>query len=389
MKRFNLLAFVLGLVIGSPIYAETESVHTVRPVGWVVDESAEPCHNEECVPEECDQACEGGEIFTPNMIGSGLMNAPRPTLQLSPAALAIIYFPNEVINVADNNSPLPRDRAAFSYNGYDDYIAAQSLIANGAAQDIDIHSYKFIYERTVMNGSASFQVIIPFSYTMSSDQTGANFLNRDTEIGNVAVAAKVLLVERQNLAVSAGLQVELPTGNDRIGGIGPIGPIQLDLLYTSEDFYFTPYLAALYAPSDKAFVQSFMGYRFGTEDNELRSLLLQGQRREPDFIFANVGAGYWLMQNSQGRIRGLAPTVELHYQHTTEGVDGLFGELLFNQTDQLSLTTGVTALINDNMTAALAAGIPLRNNSGDLPIRPTDRNFDYQVMLQLNMFLGN
>jgi hypothetical protein len=195
------------------------------------------------------------------------------------------------------------------------------------------------------------------------------------------------------LATSAGLRIEAPTGREIEA------PANALLFYSSFDddvWSFTPYLAALWTPNERWFAQSFLSYRLNS--TQLFEVENPTQIREQTYLMADLQLGYWLFRNPRGRyLTGLAPVAELHYMgafdnESIAGVNaaGSVTDLVYGNTDQLNLTLGMQSYFGRNCSAGLAVVAPLRESEGlnANGETPTDRSFDWAVMLQFNYFFG-
>ena len=95
--------------------------------------------------------------------------------------------------LADDNSPIPRDRVVFSY----DQFNSVPLTPNG----FDVHRYAPGIEKTFLDGCASVELRLPFASTLSSVGTLDGSTPRDTEFGNVNLTFKGLLLRGDRKSV--------------------------------------------------------------------------------------------------------------------------------------------------------------------------------------------
>jgi hypothetical protein len=95
--------------------------------------------------------------------------------------------------------------------------------------------------------------------------------------------------------------------------------------------------------------------------------------------------GYWLISPSEsnGRLRGLAPFLELHYGSQVSNSSvleaGEYQIAAITQGDELNLTAGILAQIGSRLSLQIGGVVPLIRDS---------REFDWQVGIRMNYFFG-
>jgi hypothetical protein len=203
--------------------------------------------------------------------------------------------------IADDNSPMPRDRVSFRYNHFD---SAQSVTGFGPAifdpatgvgtsfaqtKNYNLDRFTFSYEKTFLDQWMSVELRVPFSTTLSpnlglsaGDVTGppdANGVfpvtstpqntlgNQSTQLENLTLILKGLLYRSQTLNISGGLGIGIPTGADTsvrvtdYSGVPANGFATLqrvrDFHIDNETWSLSPFVAALYTPNDRFFAQGF------------------------------------------------------------------------------------------------------------------------------------
>jgi hypothetical protein len=397
--------------------------------------------------------------------------------------------------VADNNSPLPQDRLYFRYNFFHDALSVTGLSSappifdptiqgfkvGTATKLYDVNAYTFGAEKTFCDRLLSVEVRVPFSTTLASRldlstgtvtgtqsltlgqilaarpglppgqiggrpppgpdpqvidvaPTPGNTLGRqDTEFGDMSVILKALLVEHRCWAVSGGLSVGIPTGNDtNVRVVDYLGDVRLniDTVQRVRDFHIdnstwslSPFLAVLAAPSDRFFIQGFTQVDVPLNRSDVvytetapivftpfptvpgtvvPPFTVHERIAEQTLLHVDIGTGYWLLHRQRPAwITGVAPTLELHYTTTLENADivTLPRDPTFlvtaaglqtppppqvgnrrNRLDLLDLTVGTTVELSGGSTLAAGFAFPLRG--GD------DRVFDWEFLLQLNYRFG-
>lgn len=152
-----------------------------------------------------------------------------------------------------------------------------------------------------------------------------------------------------------------------------------------------PYLAALWTPSERFFLQTFVQIDFCLNGNAVftdvsgAGLVKSGHLNDQTNFFWDVGMGYWLFRNTEGEslLRGLAPVFELHYNQSLNDADIVqFGDLgigdLGGNYSIINATMGLNIDLRTNTSMMLGVVLPLT----------TDRQFNYELSLQLNQRLG-
>jgi hypothetical protein len=425
----------------------------------------------------------GGETFAaaPNMIGHLLMGSRSVSFRYNRAAGAINvadFGSTNITNpsVADNESPLPRDRISFRFNYFDDAqqvtgFAPAVFNSQGVGtsfsqtRSFSVERYTFSFEKTFLNQWGSVELRVPFSTGLSSnlnlsagDITGPPTTDQafnvtstpdrtlgseGTQFENMTLILKGLLYRRNALAVSAGLALGIPTGDDtnvRIvdySGSTTAGQATVQrervIRIDNEAWSLSPFVAALYTPTNRFFTQGFLQFDLPLNTNtinysdrltrgtgfpiaDLAALGLlsfpsldqpfsarSGISEQP-LMQVDWGVGYWLLRDSSRTwITGIAPSLELHYTTTLKNasvvtlpgdsflqIDPSTGNLiqeqpprvgnLRNRVDILDMTVASTILVSDRATLATGFSFPLKGRD--------DRTFDWEFHLQLNYYFG-
>jgi hypothetical protein len=350
------------------------SASTVRADLWPFgDNCADGCYCCDC--EDGWYSCDCAGPIVPNMIGAESLGLGYDN-QIIQARLSFQHF----LRVADNNSPLPRDRVSFGYKNYHRVRTAEG--GPGLEDFAELQEFQFRAERTFLDSCMSVEVILPFAYTTDSNDTGsiASPPTLNGELGNVGVGLKGLLWSDGIQFVTAGLLVELPTADDRVNLLGGTLP--------NEAWYFSPYLAALYVPTERWFLQGFTSVRLATDSNQ--EVGLNREFTGPDMFMLDVGTGYLLMERREGLLRAVTPTIELHYTHSLEEFESAFPNTYaaaIGRFDMLTLTAGATLQLGADATLAGALAVPLRDGASSVTgFGPPDQQYDWAFLLQLNMY---
>jgi len=280
----------------------------------------------------CGGACCCTDLldFAPSMIG-GVFGAGAGSINFSNiphAQIARIQMPSPAESIlgrqtiADDSSPLPRDRFFFDY----DYVYNVPFDPAGEA----VNRFTPGFEKTFFDGAFSAEVRVPFGTTLDNDLlvksghvvkgiTRWNYrTGQDDVLGNVTVGAKALLYRRPDeLAISAGLFVTVPTANDLAvtGLLSPLHAPSATLQVKNESVHIAPYVGSLWTPTARLFVQGFFQLDFDANGQDVvlengPSSTDLGRLRDQPFAFFDLGVGYWI--NHEEGVNWAAQ-VEVHY----------------------------------------------------------------------------
>jgi len=293
--------------------------------------------------------------------------------------------------IVESNNPIPTDRVFFNYHFF-----ANPLV-NIAEESVDLHRYTFGLEKAFFDDRFSVEVRVPFASGYNSDQSLADGASLSaTEFGDVALAAKGVLLRRDCLLVSAGLGLTFPTGADW-RGFDDDG--ELRVILENESMHLQPFLGAQLRPNDRLFVTFFTQADFDTSGNRMLVRDFEsngaapreaGTLQEQALLFADVSAGYWVYRDPCNRLlTGIAPVIELHYSTTMQGADAIADDTSgftlgmdpaqgvgFGRRDVLNLTGGLHVEVNSRSTLTVAGVVPLRSDG--------DRDYDAEFAVQFN-----
>lgn len=241
--------------------------------------------------------------------------------------------------VADNTSPIPRSRVFYNYNYFHNVFNS----------DGDLHRNNAGAEVAFLDNRASVEVRQSLN-SFANFGPGAN----GTEAGNLVAVFKGLLYQSSDLLLSGGLSVGFPVGptpDGLPGGNAIIAPFF--------GYYWEPGMG-------DAFIQGFSQVDLPTESSD------------QNLLHTDIGAGFWLRRDAYDSfISGIAPTMELHlYTPLGDAPSGSLAGLIYD--DVLNFTAGVTFVLRDNATLALAVGAPLSDRD----------DYDFEAQVQFNLFWG-
>lgn len=348
--------------------------------------------------------------------GSGFSNVSIP---LCPGGRAF--------KISSNQSPLPQDRVFLNYQFFNDALEVSKspgfsgLPVINTSKSFDVSRYTLGAERSFGYGASSLQVQVPIIDSLASTTDG--FLASptselpgvtDTELGNISLAYKRLFYEACTWSASAGLAVDLPTGEDilirrSVPSLGnPAGGDTLQV--ENEAVILSPFLGVVAAPNERWFGQGFVQLAIPTGGNSFRyesvdhflglgappaTVTAAGELDVQTLLYVDVSVGFWAYRNDRGDglLRGIAPLAEMHYTTTLEDSDEVllsdptfgpaFGNTLgslgntANRQDFLNATLGLSVLLGDTAIRP-AFVLPLRDGHDD--------PFDYEFLVQINRF---
>jgi hypothetical protein len=268
--------------------------------------------------------------------------------------------------LAENGSPLPRDRVFFNYSMFDD----TSLIGG---QDVNRFSPGF--EKTFGDELYSVEMRFPFAATINPDLivSGDGLTTDDAVFGNIATVFKALLYQTETIGYSAGIQVTAPTA--------PALTVSLAngtrlLAVDNESVHLMPFVGMLHTPNDRFFSQAFVQVDVDANGNPVsinpqvqgQNLVPIGRLSEATYLYADLSVGYWLHRCADSHLTGIAPTIELHYNTTLETSESirtesfLVGDRL-QQVSNLNLTLGCYFEFVEDNSLVVGYTAPIGNSA--------------------------
>lgn len=268
------------------------------------------------------------------------------------------------MKIAENTSPIPRDRVFLNYSGF-----FNTPLAPGG---VDVHRFVPGFEKTIFNGLASWEMRFPFASTIDTNFV-AGGINSDgyVKYGNMSATYKMLLSASDTFLVSGGVQVALPTGSD-INVSTPNGAKVARVGNSS--VHVMPFFGALYTPNQRFFTQAFLQVDVDANGNPVQvdptfsggELVGVGRLNGPTFLYADLGAGYWMYRSEscRSRILGFAPTLELHYNRSLQAADLIVNRNIvigdfFSNFELLNMTIGCYTQFSPVSILTLGYNTPL------------------------------
>ncbi len=346
------------------------------------------------------------------------------------------------LNVAENNTALPVDRFYYSYRHFENSNGVRAF-QYSEKFNLDVHTLGT--ERTFWDGMASVEVRVPIEHRLRSDIlslispadgvvdviTGSQ--DYEVGLGNLAFITKMLMIERERFALSAGLGLTVPTARDVTYDIGvrdtiifPIAPgvtgetlSTFSNVYSNETVYLSPFMAWLYVPDSRWYHQGFLQVEVAANPSTLRTdgggvtdFYFNGAPigdvvyRTPDglptdtdvfaqtLLRANLGLGYRFTElDERSWISNWRGLLELHYTSTLQ--DGILSPIAIEQIGFGAFFEQSASAGNANRRAdILNAAVGVSNNVGRFvvtngviaPIRTdNDRGFDFEYNCQVQL----
>jgi hypothetical protein len=291
-----------------------------------------------------------------------------------------------LFKVSENNSPIPRDRVYFVYNGFQNAVTTTRTVGGvPVANDTNLNRYTFAFEKTFFDGWWSLDVRMPFSDDYEVDTLAYSV--DSGHVGNLSMFLKHLVYEDETLAAAIGVGVGLPTGSNINANFDGT-----PLVVQNEATHLLPYFGFLATPWQNWFFQGFFELDFAANGNDVVvGGINNGPYTEQNQLHADLSAGRWLYRNEYARYgTGVAALVELHYTTTIQDTDtvpfltgGSFNSggtitNTINRFDVLNLTAGLHFQLTDFSNLRVAAVAPLRTDP--------DRQFDSEIQVSFNRY---
>lgn len=230
-----------------------------------------------------------------------------------------------LVKQAMGGSPLPRDRAFFHYDYFDN-------VALGPGTNVSRFTPGF--EKLIFDDLTSFEVRAPFATTLDSDvNVNGSTSTSEVEFGDITVALKRVLAQGDDWLVSAGLQVSLPTADDLTYSITDGTRTAEFLRLENDSIHLMPFLGAVVTPCSRSFLQAFVQLDADSSGRPVRAnanalnggfLGQVGELNDATFLYVDINTGFWLVQepeDSTATITGIAPMFELNYNATVSDSD--------------------------------------------------------------------
>lgn len=294
-----------------------------------------------------------------------------------------------VVKIAENTSPLPRDRVFLSYNNY----SSVQLIPGGIA----VNRFAPGFEKTFFNGNASVEVQLPMAITLGSttsiDRTNSVIYDPNQyQFGNIATWFKALLYRDEQFALSTGLGMSAPTAEDTRLKDSSGNTVAL---ISNQSWHLLPFVGSVYTPNDRFFAQTFLQLDFATNGNSVytqstaigQPLERNGALNDPAYLFASLGTGYWLYQTADpyARLSRVSLISELHFNTTLQAT---------NVVQSAQVQTGRVQSQIQTINAVVGTNIVFDQNKSLMfgyvsPLGDSDQVFAGEFRVLFNWYFGN
>ena len=327
----------------------------------------------------------GPIITSTNLLST--MTSPSRLLIPVPVQVPVVSRAGSGFKIADDDSPIPTDRVFFSYNNFDG-LRGQAGFNQGtfvsstttgtpvtvfpisativritttpgtttsatvnalatATPQVDLNREIFGFEKTFLDGYASFELRVPIYQSMSESIANGGFAGDD--FGDVTTVLKFALVKETDRDFSVGLATTFPTGPAIVGDDVNIRAV-----------LFQPFVG-FYRGYGDFFVQGFT------------SLVASTSSQDPTLIFNDYAFGYRLYRGPQGQfLTSVSPAFEVHVTTPLDSHgDDATGLIV---TDIVSFTGAVHFGFGANSTLSVGCNVPATG----------PRPYNAEAIVQLN-----
>lgn len=266
-----------------------------------------------------------------------------------------LYVPSaRYFKISDNDSPLPQNRAYFSFNYFYNLNGPVNEAAGGGIQHTRIHREVFGLEWADKDVSNSFGLRLPIN-TFNAANSVPGLDGASTDIGDLTVIFKNVIWFEQatHSLVSVGLAVTPPTGPGSFAGSSNIEVFHNTCLQ--------PFCGSIWSLGD-LYLQHFTAVDIPTDLNDV--VMLSN----------DLAIGYFLFQKQHGNgLTAVVPTLEVHVNTPLNhrGVMSLSDPA--GNPDMVDLTAGVHLEYKDRSSLGVAFAVPVTG----------PRMFDFEVLAQL------
>jgi hypothetical protein len=309
----------------------------------------------------------------PNVTSGALLSSSTtPSRLLVPVAVQVpvVSRAGSGFKIADDDSPTPTDRVFFGYNYFDGLRGQGGIVSSPFASNtitgapvttfpssstiatitttnstttsskaspplspvpqVDLNREMFGFEKTCLDGYASFEVRVPIYQSMNESIANGGFAG--DSFGDVTTVFKFALVKETDRVFSVGLATTFPTGQAIAGDDGSIRAV-----------LFQPFVG-FYRGYGDFFVQGFT------------SLVASTSSQDPTLLFNDYAVGYRVWRGADGS--SISPVLEVHVatpldNHSVDDFSGLYVP------DLLSFTGGVHFGMGRYATLSIGCNVPV------------------------------
>lgn len=388
----------------------TDDLFTVG-AGQIVGTQEQFLLSEPVNPTDADIPINAGQTNTQYVGGLATTVNAGPAVDGDPFNVSYLYETELVIpaspsqrigrmKLAENVSPIPRDRVYLNYSHFDNVPIASGISVDRFTPGLELK---------VCSDMTSFEIRTPFAATINSTIFDNAVDTSNLEFGDVFLSLKTVLYQCDQFILSTGLSTALPTADDlRVRTATQNGEIVDAIRVENESIHLLPFLGWLFQ-GDKGFFQGFIQVDvdvtgdpvfFQDSLNGVPTLTYQDDIFETSLLYVDFQYGRWLYKNrgrgrqSKRNITAVALLTELHINQTLESSDSvsrLFTTGIGNTTSALtvgrdignsSVTNALAGLMfeyKQDTTVTVAYGAPIGNSA--------DQQFDGELRVLLNRAL--
>ena len=309
-----------------------------------------------------------------------------------------ILIPSSVtgrMKLAENVSPIPRNRLFFNYSSFNNVPLTP--------QGITVNRFTPGFEKTFFGKLASVEVRTPFASTLDSNIFSDGITNTSkAEFGNVFLAFKGILLASNSWAISSGMSLSLPTADDnRVFSRDGTELVRVK----NQSVHVMPFIGGVITPTSKFFLQGILQVDIDSNGNDVltqdinangqNTLQKIGRFQDSTLLYTDVGIGYWIMRRGprdQSFLRGIIPTLEGHYNRSLNDADCVTGSIssggitipttviqpVIKQLDVVNMVGGCAFQFRNNSRMSIGYAAPLGSNN--------DRTFDGEWRATWNKF---
>jgi hypothetical protein len=330
-------------------------------------------------------ATSGPLSSAPNMIGD-FFGGAGVTFLVNNEPVGTAPLPGNAtprFKMAENTSPIPQDRLYFDYNFYSNVPLTESRS--------NVNSFAPGFEKTFFNGNMSVEMRVPMATTLSNGvYFDGSTSTSSQEFGNMGVAIKSLILQREKFLLSGGLAMSLPTAQNSQYFLDRSSTNSL-LSIDNQSVHLMPFLGGLWTPNDRWFGIGYLQVDVdangdpvtGTNPFSTPNPTFLGRYHDTTFMYADLGLGYWARRShdSSQFFTGLAYVLEFHLNQSLQSQQVLVADAFQIGTpaqnvsfSDLTVGTHIELYKHTTITAAFIT-----------PLTPDrDRQFDGQFRLFVN-----
>lgn len=341
----------------------------------------------------------GSTRVVPEMLGDRFGTAGTRVRMLSGSGTSEYLLPGSSmggvvgrLKLAENTSPLPRDRIFFNYTYFDD----TPLLSEG----VNVNRYTLGVEKTFFDGALSLEVKAPVGCTLEPDITLARVNDSSNYVfGNLYTTVKLLVARGDEAALSTGITVEVPTA-DGISILNASGDTLI--AWDNDSTYLAPFLGAIWEPRDsRLFVQGFVQWDVDATGSPVSvnasllapssTLIEAGEITDATWQYNDLSLGYWIVDSSDpcAVLNSLAVIAEVHYNvalcdeeelTATIPSEGSYTIGQRARRDNLNVTVGMAARFSETLMLGAGYTCPIGNAA--------DQESDGELRVYLNYYFG-